>query len=77
MQLKILKIIYTRIPILKYIYIYKEFNSTFLTLIAEVPNSMELRDYRPISLVGVINKLILKIFANMSKMVLKHIISPF
>lgn len=45
-------------------YIYKEFNSTFLTLIAEVPNSMELRDYRPISIVGVIYKLILKIFAN-------------
>lgn len=33
--------------------INKEMNATFLTLIPKVPNPVGLRDYRPISLVGV------------------------
>lgn len=32
--------------------INKEMNATFLTLIPKVPNPVDLRDYRPISLVG-------------------------
>ena len=34
--------------------INREMNVTFLTLIPKVPNPVELREYRPISLVGVL-----------------------
>ena len=35
----------------------KEVNASFLTLIPKVPNLVEFRDYRPISLVGCVYKL--------------------
>ncbi|XXG72211.1 hypothetical protein AAC387_Pa07g1359 [Persea americana] len=57
--------------------ISKEMNATFLTLIPKVPNQIELKDYRPISLVGCLYKLLAKILANCLKKALPSIISPF
>lgn len=55
----------------------RKINATFLTLILKVPNPMELRDYRPISLVGCMYKLLDNILANRLKMSLPLIISPY
>ena len=52
-------------------------NVTFLTLIPKVPNPVRLGNYRPISLVGCVYKLLAKILANRLKHVLPLIISPF
>lgn len=41
----------------------KELNDTFFTLIPKVPNPLELREFRPISLVGYAYKLLAKILA--------------
>lgn len=49
----------------------------FLTLIPKVPNPMDLKDYRPISLVGCLYKLLAKILVNRLRCVLTHIINPF
>ena len=57
--------------------INKEMNETFSTLIPKVPNPVELREYRPISLVGCWYKLLAKILANRLKSVMPLIISPF
>lgn len=54
----------------------KEFNATFLVLIPKVPNPVELREYRPISLVGCVYKLFSKILTNSLKTALPSIISP-
>lgn len=54
----------------------KEINATFIVLIAKVLNPVELRDFRPISLVGCIYKLLAKILANRLKEALPHIIGP-
>ena len=51
-------------------------NATFITLIPKVPNPLELHDYRPISLVSCLYKLLVKILANRLKTVLPLIISP-
>lgn len=53
-----------------------EVNATFLALIPEVLNSVELRDYGPFSLVGCLYRLLSKILANRLKIVLPSIISP-
>ena len=50
--------------------INREMNATFITLIPKVPNPVELHDYRPISLVGCLYKLLAKILANRLKTVL-------
>lgn len=54
----------------------KEINATFLALIPKVPNPVELREFKPISLVGCIYKLLAKILANRIKVVMPFIISP-
>lgn len=54
----------------------KEINSTFLRLIPKVLNPMALKDFRPISLVGCIYKLLSKILANRLRRVLPCTISP-
>ena len=36
----------------------KEINTTFFTLITKVPNAMDLKEYRTISLVGYIYKVV-------------------
>lgn len=54
----------------------KKINSTFVTLIPKVPNPLELKEFRPISLVGCIYKLLAKILANKLKRALPCIIGP-
>ena len=44
--------------------INREMNASFISLIPKVQNPMELKDYRPISLVGCVYKLLATILAN-------------
>ena len=55
----------------------KEINAAFLTLIPKVLNPEDLREYRPISLVGCVYKVLSKILTNRLKKVLPSIIGPF
>ena len=57
--------------------INKEMNATFITLIPKVPNPVSLHDYRPISLVWCLYKLLAKILVNWLRRVIPLIISPF
>ncbi|GKV49436.1 hypothetical protein SLEP1_g56186 [Rubroshorea leprosula] len=50
-------------------------NSSFLTLIPKKHNPTELKDYRPISLIGCVYKLLAKVLANRLKAVMSEIIS--
>lgn len=52
-------------------------NATFITLIPKVFNLVELRDYRPISLVGCVYKLFSKMLANRLKHVILSVLSPY
>ncbi|XP_035831953.1 uncharacterized protein LOC118480996 [Helianthus annuus] len=49
--------------------------SSFIALIPKIKDPLGLKDYRPISLVGIINKVISKVLANRLKRVLNSIIS--
>jgi hypothetical protein len=53
----------------------KSLNASFISLIPKVPSAVELKDFRPISLVGGIYKIIAKVLANRLKIVLDKIIS--
>ena len=53
----------------------KSLNSTFISLIPKVLGAFELKDYRPISLVSWIYKIISKVLANMLRLVMNNIIS--
>ncbi|GLT25058.1 hypothetical protein SLA2020_002120 [Shorea laevis] len=53
----------------------KGLNSSFLTLIPKKMNPLELKDFRPISLIGCIYKLLAKVLANRLKNVMSNIIS--
>jgi hypothetical protein len=53
----------------------KSFNATFVSLIPKKTGAMDVRDFRPISLVGGIYKIISKVLANKFKSVLDKIIS--
>uniref|UniRef100_A0A2N9EFE5 Reverse transcriptase domain-containing protein n=1 Tax=Fagus sylvatica TaxID=28930 RepID=A0A2N9EFE5_FAGSY len=55
--------------------IAKSINATFLTLIPKKSNANEVRDFRPIALVGSIYKIVAKVLANRFSMVLGGIIS--
>ncbi|GJV81698.1 RNA-directed DNA polymerase, eukaryota [Tanacetum coccineum] len=50
-------------------------NSSFVTLIPKIPNANKVKDYRPISLIGSVYKIIAKILANRLVMVLGDIVS--
>jgi hypothetical protein len=50
-------------------------NSTFISLIPKIPDASEMKDFCPISLVGVIYKIIAKVLANKLKGVLEKVIS--
>ncbi|GKV46285.1 hypothetical protein SLEP1_g53277 [Rubroshorea leprosula] len=53
----------------------KGLNSSFLTLIPKKMNPMELKDFRPISLVGCVYKLLAKVLANRLRVVMSESIS--
>ena len=50
-------------------------NSTFISLIPKIPGASEMKDFRPISLVGSLYKIIVKVLANRLKGVLNKVIS--
>jgi hypothetical protein len=54
----------------------KSLNATFLTLIPKKANAVEIRDFRPISLVSSVYKILAKVLANRLSGVLDTIISP-
>ncbi|GJV59117.1 hypothetical protein Tco_1465217, partial [Tanacetum coccineum] len=51
-------------------------NSAFITLIPKVSNPLFIKEYRPISLIGIHYKIVAKILANRLSKVTKSIISP-
>ena len=53
----------------------KSLNATFLALIPKKRNASHIRDFRPISLIGCIYKLLAKVLTNRLKTVLENIIS--
>jgi hypothetical protein len=53
----------------------KILNASFITLIPKIPGTISLKDFRPISLVGGIYKIIAKVLANRLKGVLEKVIS--
>jgi hypothetical protein len=53
----------------------KSFNFTFISLIPQVSRASELKDFRPISIVSVIYKIISKVLANRLRLVMNSIIS--
>ncbi|GLU06807.1 hypothetical protein SLE2022_238000 [Rubroshorea leprosula] len=50
-------------------------NSSFIALIPKKVNAVELKDYRPISLIGCVYKLLAKVLANRLKSVISEIVS--
>lgn len=54
----------------------KNLNVSFIVLISKIPGATELKDFRPISLVGGVYKILAKVLANRLKGVLDKIISP-
>jgi hypothetical protein len=53
----------------------KSMNATFIALIPKKPGAMECKDFRPISLVSGIYKIIAKVLANRLRMVLEKLVS--
>jgi hypothetical protein len=53
----------------------KSINSTFISFIPKIHGAKEIKDFRPISLVGGIYKIIAKVLANRMRRVMKRIIS--
>ena len=52
----------------------RSLNSTFISLIPKKPNTVNIRDFCPISLIGCIYKLLAKVLANKLALVLDGII---
>ncbi|GJZ56133.1 RNA-directed DNA polymerase, eukaryota, partial [Tanacetum coccineum] len=50
-------------------------NSSFITLIPKVPNANMVKDFRPISLIGSVYKIVAKILANRLAMVIDYLVS--
>jgi hypothetical protein len=53
----------------------RSLNATFLTLILKKANAVEVRDFRPISLLGSVYKIVAKVLANRLSMVLGQLVS--
>ena len=53
----------------------KSLNATFIALIPKKNDASNIRDFRPISLVGSVYKILVKVLANRLKMVLDQLIS--
>jgi hypothetical protein len=54
----------------------RSLNATFLSLIPKKVNAVEVKDFRPISLVGSVYKILAKVLANRLSVVLVAVISP-
>jgi hypothetical protein len=54
----------------------RSLNATFLALIPKKVEAVEMKDFRPISLIGGIYKILAKLLANRLRLVLPTIISP-
>ena len=54
----------------------RSLNAMFLVLIPKKGGADDLRDFRPISLVGGIYKLLAKVLANRLKKVINRVVSP-
>ena len=50
------------------------YNSCFIMLIPKVENPTEIKDYRPISLIGLQYKIIVKLFANRLAKVVDYLV---
>lgn len=57
--------------------ILKEINETFIALIPKTNNPSSVDHFRPISLCNVLYKIISKVLANMIKLVIGSLVSPF
>ena len=53
----------------------KSFNTTFISLILKKSDAVEVKDFRPISLIGGVYKIIAKVLANRLKEVIRDVIS--
>ena len=53
----------------------RNLNSTFLVLIPKRENAVDIKDYRPISLVGVLYKILAKVLANRFRRVVGQVVS--
>lgn len=53
----------------------KSFNSTFITLIPKKKGAMEIKDFRPISLLGSIYKIIAKVLTERLNLVIDKLVS--
>ena len=53
----------------------RSLNASFLTIILKKGNAVNIKDFRPISLVGSVNKLLSKVLANRLRAVLDNLIS--
>ena len=53
----------------------KSLNASFIVLISKKQNASNIRDFRPISLIGSVYKLLAKVLANRLRMVLDGLIS--
>ena len=55
----------------------RSLNSTFLVLIPKKGGAEELKDFRPISLVGSLYKLLAKVLANRLKQAVREVVSEY
>ena len=55
--------------------VVKHLNHSFLALVPKIRNPISMKDYRPISLVGAIYKILMKVLANRLKQVMDMIIT--
>jgi hypothetical protein len=53
----------------------KSLNATFLVLIPKKQNASNIRDFRPISLIGCMYKMVMKVLTNRLKIVLENLVS--
>lgn len=53
----------------------KSINATFIALIPKKPGAMEMKDFRPISLISGVYKIVAKVLANRLKMVVGKVVS--
>jgi hypothetical protein len=51
------------------------FNATFISLILKKPGAVDIKEFRPISVVGGVYKIMSKVLANRLKMIVEKIIS--